>query len=181
MRHGLPSDAFDLHSNEAYSIGEVSAVLSVARVERPSVLVLAALLAGTANFVGSGTFAQDGTNACPVDGCQVRIVSASNAEGEIALVFEANFQPDLAKNHIHVWWGENFDVKQVSANAESTYHVEQGVWHPTDDYPDYVTTSVVSVAERGEATTLCVTAADRNHDILDPALFNCRSVAELLE
>lgn len=121
------------------------------------------------------------SNACPVDGCEVSVTSATLAGDEVALEFAANFEPDLSKNHIHVWWGENFTVRQVSNNAEPTYGVEQGDWHPTDEFPGYTTTGASSMAVRGEAVTLCVTAADRNHDILDPEVVNCYSIESLLQ
>lgn len=125
--------------------------------------------------------AQELTNACPVDGCQVHIVSVEKAGDELQVTLEANYAPDLSKNHIHVWWGENYTVEQVSNNAETVHHVKQGDWHPTGDYPVYVTQSSVSVKERGSAITLCVSPGDRNHDIIDIKFFDCRSVADLLQ
>lgn len=130
--------------------------------------------------VATTALGQDGMNACPVDGCIVQIVSAERAGDEIKVVFDANFVPDLSKNHFHVWWGENYSVEQVSGNAESFYGVEQGIWHPIDDYPEYTTTGDIAVAARGEAVTLCATASGRNHDILDPTLVSCMSVADLV-
>jgi hypothetical protein len=124
--------------------------------------------------------AQD-TNACPVDGCKVSIVGVEKDGDELKLTFDANYSPDMAKNHIHVWWGENYNANQVTNNAESEYHVKQGVWHPTADYPTYVTQSGASVSERGAATTLCVTAADRNHDVLDVDVVECRDVSDMLK
>lgn len=129
---------------------------------------------------GPAVSAQD-SNACPVDGCTIRIISAEKSGDELKLTFEANFTPDFSKNHIHIWWGEQFDVKQVSNNAETVHGMKQGSWHPTDEFPAYTTQSAASVAERNGATSLCVSAADRNHDILDPSLFECTSVAEHLE
>lgn len=143
-------------------------------------LLVAATLGFGAVTYGPGVLAQD-SNACPVDGCMVRIVSVEPKGDELQLTLDANFTPDFSKNHVHVWWGELFDVKQVSNNAEPVYKVKQGSWHPTDEYPTYVTQSAASVAARNGAVTLCVSAADRNHDILDPALFECQSVAEHLE
>ena len=120
--------------------------------------------------------AQD-SNACPVDGCSVEITSVTNQDGELAVVLSANFEPDISKNHFHIWWGELYDVKQVSNNAETVHNVSQGDWHPTDAYPNYMTTGVTSLAQRGEAVTLCVSAADRNHDIIDPEALNCVDVS----
>lgn len=121
------------------------------------------------------------TNACPVDGCLVTIQSVEPEGDELKVVFEANFAPAMSRNHLHVWWGEAFDVRQVSNNAETVHGVTQGSWHPTDDYPNYVTQSAASTGERGEAVSLCVSAADRNHDILDPELLHCVSVEEHLQ
>lgn len=125
--------------------------------------------------------AQTDANACPVDGCQIRIAAVEKAGGELQVTFEANFTPDMSKNHMHVWWGDNFTVQQVSNNAESTHGVKQGDWHPTDIYPVYLTQSGASMSVRGESTSLCVSAADRNHDILDVAIVDCRSVADLVQ
>jgi hypothetical protein len=83
----------------------------------------------------------------------------------------------MSRNHVHVWWGENFTVQQVSNNAEPVHKVKQGEWHPTDEYPTYVTQSAASTSVRGSAKTLCVSAADRNHDILDIAKLNCVDVS----
>lgn len=131
-------------------------------------------------FIGNGAAAQE-TNACPVDGCEISISSAKMNGDEIEVMFDANFQPDVSKNHIHIWWGENFTVRQVSANAETVHNVKQGDWHPTADYPNYVTTSAASTSQRNGATTLCVSAADRNHDIIDPDVSACVSVEDLLK
>jgi hypothetical protein len=119
-------------------------------------------------------------NACPVDGCEVRIVAVKKAGAELELTLEANYKPDMSKNHIHVWWGENYTIEQVTNNAEPVYKVKQGEWHPTDEYPNYVTQSAASVSVRGSAKTLCVSASDRNHDILDIKKFNCMDVSDQL-
>ena len=147
----------------------------------PRIMKITALALSVAFAWNNTSLAQDAGNACPVDGCKVTIVSAEKDGDEVKVVFDANFTPDMSKNHLHVWWGENYDVKQVSNNAETEHKVKQGDWHPTDIYPDYTTQSAVSGATRGDATSLCVSAADRNHDILDPAEFHCVSVAEQLK
>lgn len=111
-------------------------------------------------------------NACPVDGCEVKILEVKSAGEELALMFEANFKPDVSKNHLHVWWGEQYDIKQVGRNAKD-FGVEKGKWHRHDDYPNYTTTGAASTSIREGAVTICVTAADRNHYILDAALYHC--------
>ncbi|UWR21190.1 hypothetical protein [Sulfitobacter sp. S190] len=120
--------------------------------------------------------AQD-SNACPVDGCAIEIASATQTDGELSLEINANFDPDISKNHFHIWWGELYDVKQVSNNAETVHNVAQGDWHPTDAYPSYTTTGVTSLSQRGDASSLCISAADRNHDIIDPGALHCVDVS----
>lgn len=144
-----------------------------------NIVVVSILTAACACLTGYVVMAQAATNSCPVDGCEVKITSATTEGKEVRVVFDANFGPRLSKNHLHVWWGENFNVKQVTANAQGVFGVKQGVFHPIDDYPSYLTTGVVSASERGNAVTICVTAADRNHNILDHNLSDCRLVADL--
>lgn len=119
-------------------------------------------------------------NACPIDGCIVKILDIAPAGEELEMTFESNFTPDVAKNHFHVWWGELYTVEQVGRNAKSTFGVEQGRWHRHDDYPKYVTTNAASTSARRDATTLCVTAADRGHNVLDAKLFHCVDASGLL-
>jgi hypothetical protein len=148
---------------------------------RRSVQSCAAFAALLVTITGAGTIAQENLpNACPVDGCEVKIAEVSKAGDELQLTFETNFHPDMSKNHIHVWWGELYTVEQVSNNAEPTYGVKQGDWHPTDEFPTYVTQSAASVTVRDGTRTLCVSAADRNHDILDPKAYDCVDVGDHL-
>ncbi|WP_424926658.1 hypothetical protein [Amaricoccus tamworthensis] len=120
-------------------------------------------------------------NACPVDGCTAYFTTASNNGEEVTLTVESNFLPDMSKNHFHIWWGENFTVQQVSANAETVSNVTQGDWHPTSEYPNYTTASAASTTVRNGATTLCISPADRNHDILDFNQVHCVDLAEILD
>jgi hypothetical protein len=117
-------------------------------------------------------------NACPAEGCQITILNAERDGDEIAVTWEANFVPDISRNHIHVYW-DIYTADQVSSDAEAR-GVTQGEWVPTDVVPTFVTQDVVSVAMRGESTTICVTAGDRDHAVIDATLVNCRDVADLL-
>lgn len=139
------------------------------------VLALATVIMSGGAFAGD-----DMPNACPIDGCMVKIVAVAKAGDELELTFDANFKPDVTRNHFHVWWGEQYTVKQVGRNAKSTHGVEQGRWHRHDDYPKYVTKSAASTSMRDGATTLCVTAADRGHNILDATLYQCVDVSSHL-
>ena len=130
--------------------------------------ILAAILIGTGPALAGDPVA----NACPVDGCEVKIIAVKAAGSELSLTFDANFKPDVTKNHLHVWWGENFDVKQVGRNAKA-FGATKGKWHRHDDYPKYTTTGAASTSIRENAVTICVTAADRDHNVLDPGLYHC--------
>ncbi len=147
----------------------------IPRLSRPIGVLAAALLTGDASI------AQTLPNSCPVDGCSVTIVAIGPAGDELEMTFDANFTPDVTKNHFHVWWGENYTVQQVGRNAKSAFGVEQGRWHRHDDHPVYVTQGAASTGVRGDATTLCVTAADRGHNVLDPALYHCMNASAHLK
>ncbi len=122
----------------------------------------------------------DMPNACPVDGCEVKIERVARSGEEMEITFISNFTPDVSKNHFHVWWGENFTVQQVGRNAEPVYKVKQGRWHRHDDYPTYITQGAASTKVRGKATTICVSAADRHHNILDVKKYHCVDASQHL-
>jgi hypothetical protein len=117
-------------------------------------------------------------NACPPEGCTITIVDAAREGDEIAVTWETNFKPDISRNHIHVYW-DIYTADQVSSDAEAR-GVTQGEWVPTDVVPTYVTESAVSVDTRGDSTTICVTAGDRDHAVIDASLVDCRDVSDLL-
>lgn len=115
----------------------------------------------------------DMPNACPVDGCDISIERVARSGEELEITFNSNFTPDVSKNHSHVWWGENYNVQQVGRNAEPVYNVKQGRWHRHADYPTYITQGAASTKVRGQAPTICVSAADRHHNILDVKKYHC--------
>ena len=139
-------------------------------------LLIGAMIFGT----GAHRALADMPNACPVDGCEVRIEQVTRSGEELALTFKSNFTPDVSKNHFHVWWGENFTVQQVGRNAEPVYNVKQGRWHRHADYPTYTTQGAASTKVRGQATTICVSAADRHHNILDVKKYHCADASQHL-
>ncbi len=140
------------------------------------------LIFGAITLFGSMTAYAQSTmpNACPVDGCEVQIVSVEKNGEELVVTYEANFTPDVSKNHFHAWWGDSYSVEQVGRNAQSDFNVEQGRWHRHDEYPSYVTKEAASTAARDGGTMMCVTAADRDHNILDATKFHCVDVKEHL-
>ena len=135
---------------------------------RHGLAVLALALAGSATQA-----AETMPNACPVDGCTAKIISVKPAGDELEITFEANFTPDVSKNHLHVWWGDVYKVEQVGRNAQTVHGVTQGRWHRHDHYPVYVTQGAASTSVRNNTTTLCVSPADRNHNILDVKIYHC--------
>ncbi len=117
-------------------------------------------------------------NACPTEGCKITFVDAVSHGKEIEVTWKANFQPDVSKNHIHIYW-DIYTADQVTSDAEARGQV-QGEWVPTDSVPTYVTGGAVSVARRGGSTTLCATAGDRDHVVIDSSIVDCIDVSGLL-
>ena len=114
-------------------------------------------------------------NACPPEGCSIQIMSVEKSGSELVLTWNANFLPDVSRNHIHVYW-DNFKAEQVSSDAEAN-GFDQGDWVPTSAYPTYTTEGAMSLSSRGESTTICVTAANRDHAVLDPEAVHCMDVS----
>lgn len=143
----------------------------------PVVFALALVACGDSDSAGDAS-ATGGpvANACPAEGCTVTITDVKPAAGELEVTWEANFLPDVSRNHIHIYW-DNFSAAQVSSDAEAN-GLEQGDWVPTDAYPTYTTDGAVSVGVAGSSTTLCVTAADRDHAVIDSAIEQCMDVSE---
>ena len=124
--------------------------------------------------------ADDPPNACPVDGCSVTIASVAKAGDELELTFTSNFTPDVSKNHFHVWWGKKFTIEQAGRGAKPVYGVTKGEWHRHDDFPEYVTQGAASTSVREGTSELCVSAADRDHNIIDIKAFHCVDVSDRL-
>lgn len=114
-------------------------------------------------------------NACPPEGCNIQIVAVEKSGTELVINWEANFLPDVSRNHIHVYW-DNFQAEQVSSDAEAN-GFDQGDWVPTSEYPSYTTEGAISLSSRGESTTICVTAANRDHAVLDAKAVHCMDVS----
>ncbi len=120
-----------------------------------------------------------GTPARPTAARSASSASPADADaGELVVTFDANFSPDIAGNHFHVYW-DSFEADQVSSDATDR-GVTQGDWHPTDEYPDYTTAEATSVSLRGDSETLCVTAGDRDHAVIDATAVTCEDVSAQL-
>lgn len=117
-------------------------------------------------------------NACPVDGCKASFAGVEKEGSELKLTFTANYTADISRNHFHVFW-DTFKPEQVSDNAERTHNVTQGSWEPTADNP-YTTAGTVSTSVRGESTKVCVTPGDRDHNVIDPKIVECRDISQYL-
>lgn len=147
-----------------------------------SLTMLAAACGGDSddeNTVAESGSTEDATqNACPAEGCTIDFADLQKSGDEIEVTWEINFNPDLNNNHIHIYWN-NFTAAQVSNDATDR-NVEQGEWIPTDSAPTYVTGGAVSTSVRGDSTTLCLVAADRDHNVIDEGVEVCRDVSDLL-
>ena len=158
--------------------------MGVARAIVPGLVVLAALGAACGDDDDSSTTdatSENGEatqNACPVDGCSITISDVAPEGDELRITWSANFDPDFSKNHIHVYW-DTYTADQVTDDATARGQT-QGEWVPTGDYPEFVSEGAVSTSARGDSTTVCVTAADRGHIVLDSAIVDCRDVSDLL-
>ena len=139
---------------------------------------VAALLAAYISLPSGSMAADPVANVCPVDGCQITILSIEKSGDELEIQWEANFLPDVSRNHIHVYW-DIFKAEEVSSDAEAN-GFKQGDWVPTSDYPNYTTADAMSVANRGGSTTICVTAGGRDHAVLDPQAVHCLSASSSL-
>ena len=56
-------------------------------------------------------------NACPVEGCQVRIDKVAKEGDELRVTWTANYRPDFARNHIHVYWDTFTATSESSASS----------------------------------------------------------------
>ena len=117
-------------------------------------------------------------NACPVEGCEITITDVQPEGDELRLSWDANFGPDFSKNHVHVFW-DTYTADEVTNDAAARGET-QGEWVPTGDHPEFVTEGPVSTGARAESTTICVTAGDRDHNVIDSSIVDCRDVADLL-
>jgi hypothetical protein len=117
-------------------------------------------------------------NACPVEGCNITIVDVQPAGDELEITWNTNYAPKFARNHVHVFW-DTYSADEVSNDASEKGHT-QGEWVPTGAYPRFVTKGAVSTAKRADSTTLCVTAGDRDHNVIDSSIVDCRDVSALL-
>jgi hypothetical protein len=134
----------------------------------------------TGDSVPEGTEAEGEavSNACPAEGCAVTIDDVVAEGDELVVTWSTNFDPDVSRNHIHVYW-DTYTAEQVSSDAADR-GVEQGDWVPTDEAPTYRTSEAVSVENRGDSTVLCVTAGDRDHAVLDASVYDCEDVGAVL-
>lgn len=159
----------------------VSALLSSCGEDDPTGTAQDQTTVSTTAHSGGDTAHSGGStlpNACPAEGCKVRIASVVRDGRELKITFDANYTPDISRNHHHVYW-DTYTARQVTSDAQTRFGVTQGTWVATRDNP-YTTGDAVSVGSRGTATKVCVTAGDRRHNVIDPAIFDCRDVTDLL-
>ena len=118
--------------------------------------------------------------ACPTSGCDIRILGAVVSGGEVVVSLEANWVMAEFGDHAHFYWSPNYSAEQVGGDSSERFGVTVGSWDLDARYPVYVTENGASLALRGSATDMCVTPADRNHNVIDPTVVSCISVVEAL-
>ena len=117
---------------------------------------------------------------CPAEGCIIRIISIQPSGPELVVAIEANWIQATSGIHAHYFWSPTYSAENAGGDALARFGVPSGSWDLDDRYPDYTTENGASVALRGAATELCVTAADRFHNVIDPTLFSCINVTNAL-
>ncbi len=110
---------------------------------------------------------------CPAEGCSIRILDAQPSGAELAVTLEANWAMSVNGIHAHYFWSPTYAANQVGGDSAARFGVAVGSWDLDDRFPFYVTENAASTSLRGNATELCVTAADANHNVVDPALVSC--------
>ncbi len=134
--------------------------------------------ADTETAADSDSSGEERSNACPIDGCTISIESIEVDGDELNVTWSANFDPDFSRNHIHIYW-DNYEAAEVSGDAADN-GLTQGEWVPTDVYPNFVTEGAVSTTVRGESTTLCVVAADGDHNVINNTAIDCKDASDQL-
>jgi hypothetical protein len=88
--------------------------------------------------------------------------------GELLITWTADgFVPDTAATHAHFYWGV-YEAEQVGTNA-----TDRAPWELTDDQP-FVPGGELQLANRpAGADSVCVTAADSAHAVIEPANHHC--------
>ncbi len=92
--------------------------------------------------------------------------------GELAIEWTPDgFEPDVANEHAHFFW-DVYEPDQVGSNA-ADFDAEQAPWELTDQIP-FVPGGELQLANLpDDAEAVCVTVADGNHGVLDPANYHC--------
>jgi len=105
--------------------------------------------------------------ACDGGSC-ITIDDVTLDGGELLITWTADgFVPDTSATHAHFYWGI-YDAAQVGTNA-----ADRSPWELTDAQP-FVPGGELQLANRpAGADTVCVTAADGEHAVIEPANHHC--------
>ncbi|MFO7959554.1 MAG: Hsp70 family protein [Nitriliruptoraceae bacterium] len=105
--------------------------------------------------------------ACDGGSC-ITIDDIALDSGELLITWTADgFVPDTSATHAHFYWGI-YDAAQVGTNA-----ADRSPWELTDAQP-FVPGGELQLANRpAGADTVCVTAADGEHAVIEPANHHC--------
>ncbi len=113
---------------------------------------------------------------CPGAGACIAMSAIDIVDGEYMFTWDRAWNPDFLDGpadlsyHAHFFW-DIYDPSQVG-----TASVDQAPWELTFDTV-FVPTEEMRLANRPpEANGICVTPADDNHAVIDPAYFHCALV-----
>jgi len=103
----------------------------------------------------------------------IEFYSVQIKDGELYVMWDpSGFEPDTSGTHAHFFW-DVYEPDQVGTNAAEDYGVEQAPWELTDERP-FVPTGAMRLSKRPEdADRICVTVADGDHAVIEPANYQC--------
>jgi molecular chaperone DnaK len=91
--------------------------------------------------------------------------------GNLRIEWTSDFSPNTAAKHAHFFW-DIYESAQVGTNAAS-FGVSQAPWELTAN-TTFVPGGEMALSNRpAGAEGVCVTAANGNHGVIDPANFHC--------
>ncbi|RMH79177.1 MAG: hypothetical protein D6683_06625, partial [Actinomyces sp.] len=113
----------------------------------------------------------EGVRCSAVQDLCADITAIDVVDGELEIAWESNFVPNVdGGNHVHFFWG---NLSPVDAGASGT-----GPWEVSDRQPHRAGTygDAILLANRPPGEPLCVTVANPDHTVRDPAIYQCWTV-----
>jgi serine/threonine protein kinase len=107
---------------------------------------------------------------CPPGAPCIEMSTIRVVDGEYVIEWSADFTPSVSDTHAHFFW-DVYEAAQVGSAS-----VDRAPWELTARQP-FVPAEELRLANRpSDATGICVTPADADHEVIDPASFHCALV-----